>query len=708
MAVEIPAGGLTSALNDVLKITGGTWVAWGSGTEDKAFVDNRSCIGVPPENPVYKLKRVWLCKSTVEDYYHGYANQVLWPLCHISLDRVYFRRKFWAAYKRANRIFAESVIEEADDDHEIWIHDYHLCLLPAYLRESRPDLTIAHFWHIPWPDWSVFRICPQTREILEGLLGNDLIGFQLPLFVNNFMQCAKEILKAEIDYRNSSILYKGHITRLEAFPISVDYKKFSTMARTARTERMVMRLRRKYSLGDCLIGIGADRLEYTKALIKRLHAIDLFLGHYERFRRKFVFIQIAAATRTREPYAAYQKAVGSFVRRINEKYGTHDWRPVIYIETKLEHKDLVAYYLLADIAIISSIYDGMNLVAKEYVASQIDNCGVLILSELAGAAEELEGALLVNPYDVECFADRIHDALVMPDLEKRSRMKVLRSHVEEHDVYKWIQDILDHIAEISSIKSERKRYLFDALDQVSLKNLFLFLDYDGTLTPIAETPEEAFLSSGLRTILAELKQHMPIAIITGRKLEEIKRLVGIDDLVYAGNHGAEIWDGTKRACRQPMEDRSLLAEVVVHLVKALNRFDGAFVEDKGITATVHFRKLKSRDMGDFLNAFWRTMEKYKQAVKIASGRKVLEIRPLGLWHKGHAVLWILEHLGKGRYPVYIGDDITDEDAFREIKGKGISISVGRGLGADFYLKSQNETKRFLEWVRDQVGEEAKR
>jgi alpha,alpha-trehalose-phosphate synthase [UDP-forming] len=452
VSVEIPAGGLTSAMNDVLRKTGGTWVAWGSGEADRESVDSNDCVAVPPDMSAYTLKRVWLSDDEVENYYHGYANQVLWPLCHITLDRVNYRQNFWLDYTKANEAFARAVLEEAGEGSTVWVHDYHLCLVPRILRERMPGLTIAHFWHIPWPDWGVFKVCPQARDIIEGLLGNDLIGFQIPLFAKNFMDCVKGCLDAEIDYQSATISYAGHTTRLKAFPISIDAGKFSSLASSSRTAWMMEAIRLRHRLDKVKVGIGVDRLEYTKALIKRLQAINLFFERYPEFREKFTFIQIAVATRMREPYISYKKAVEELVSAVNERYSTDGWLPVVYLDEKVEQRDLVAYYRMADMAIISSVYDGMNLVAKEYAASQVDGSGVLILSELAGAAEGLEGALLVNPYDSEGFSDLIHKALMMPDKEKKERMSSLREQVRDNDISLWMSRILHELAEIESMK----------------------------------------------------------------------------------------------------------------------------------------------------------------------------------------------------------------------------------------------------------------
>lgn len=698
--VEKPAGGLTSAMDDVLKVTGGTWVAWGSGGGDRDVVDNRNLVLVPPENPSYMLKRVWLSQSEAENYYHGYSNQVLWPLCHITLDRVYFRKKFWEDYKKANRAFSDAVLEEADNDSIVWVHDYHLCLVPGMLRNERPELTIAHFWHIPWPDWSVFRICPQAKEIIEGLLGNDLIGFQIPLFVKNFMDCVSECLDADIDYSRATINFRGHTTRLKAFPISIDFDKFNSLASSQRAIRMMGNIKEKHGIIQGYIGIGVDRLEYTKALIKRLQAIDLFFDRYERFRRKFTFIQIAVPTRMREPYISYKKAVEELVSKINERYSVGNWKPIIYIDTKVEHKDLVSYYRMADIAIISSVYDGMNLVAKEYVASKTDEKGVLILSEFAGASEELEGAILVNPYDIEEFSECIKTALKMPDKEKVSRMATLRRHVSENNIHKWIIDILNEIAAVAAVKSKKCCYLFDNIIEIKKtafhENIFLFLDYDGTLTPIVETPDKAVISDEMRSLIIKLKKHVPVAIISGRALKDIRGRVRIEDIIYAGNHGAEIWDGKKTVISQGSEEgRSLLEEVLEKLKKETSHIKGVRIEDKGITASLHFRGVNVRQVGDIFRIFEKLAKEYDDKLRFVIGKKVFEIRPANIWNKGDAVLWIIENMGKHRFPLYIGDDTTDEDAYSILKNRGLSISIGGSANADYYIQDQREVKEFL-------------
>jgi trehalose 6-phosphate synthase/phosphatase len=698
--VERPAGGLTSAMDDVLTATGGTWVAWGSGSADRDTVDIDNRVLVPVENPAYTLKRVWLTPTEVENYYHGYSNQVLWPLCHITLDRVYFRKKFWEDYVRVNRAFATAVLEEAQEHSLIWVHDYHLCLVPRYVREQIPGATIAHFWHIPWPDWGVFRICPQSREILEGLLGNDLIGFQIPLFAKNFMDCVKASLGAEIDERRGTITWHDHVTTLKAFPISIDYDKFNAMASTPLVPEMMKEIRARHHLPKA-VGIGVDRLEYTKALIKRLQAIALFFERFERMRGKFTFIQIAVPTRMKEPYLSYQKAVEDFIAKINAKYAHGRWKPIVYIDTKVEHKDLAAYYRLADIAVISSIYDGMNLVAKEYAASQIDGHGTLILSELAGAADELDGAILVNPYDIEEFSAQLRTALVMPAQEKKRRMETLRKQVRENDIYKWIRDFLGDLTAHWNRKQNHSYNFFDHelrfKTDIAGKKIYLFLDYDGTLAPIADSPDKARMPHATFSLVEKLAGLVPIAIVSGRGVEDIQKRLPIKGLVYAGNHGAEIRSSDKPlVAGRSEEDRAMLHEMLERLQRALAPFEGVLIEDKGVTASVHYRNVDLKHLADVSTLFRAIAREYEKSFRITSGKKVFEIRPVGAWHKGDAVTWIADNLGSGTIPVYIGDDTTDEDAFRALKNRGVSISVGASAYADYYVRNQDEVERLLE------------
>ena len=444
--LEKTAGGLVSALDPIMQKSGGIWIAAG---EKEGGAGSHSVMMVPPDSPSYCQKRIWLSPWEEDNYYNGYSNRFLWPLCHMTLDRVYLRRSYWNAYKKVNNLFAWAVLEEAEDRDVVWLQDYHLALCAGYIKEVKPKSTVLQFWHIPWPPYDIFRICPQRREILEGLLSNDLLGFQLDTFCGNFMTCVERELDAGIDYKEGYVHYRGHTTKIKAFPISVDFSWFTDKASTKKAKSAWTRFRNRLNLlPEGLVSVGVDRLEYTKGLIKRLETLDLFFSKYPRYRGIFTFVQVAVPTRKVEPYLSYKTRVENMVAAINAKYREDGWEPIRYIDYKLNHHELAAIYMGADLAIISSVYDGMNLVAKEYVASQVDEKGVLLLSEFAGAADGIPGAVLINPYDTEGFADAIKDALQMPASEKRKAMRASRSYIKENDIFKWVADILGEVEKI--------------------------------------------------------------------------------------------------------------------------------------------------------------------------------------------------------------------------------------------------------------------
>ena len=448
--VERAAGGVVTALDPIMQRNKGIWVAWGSGESDRRFSDKDGTVKVPPDDPSYTLKRVWLTNRQMDDYYHGYSNRFLWPLCHIALNRIYLKTSYWKSYQQVNSIFADAIIDVVGRKKAtVWLHDYHLAMCAQYIKEKRPKLPTSIFWHIPWPPYDVFRICPQRKEVLAGLLANDLIGFQIDSFSENFMECANAELGADIDYRNGVVLYRGHATSVRAFPISVDFEWFERKASSKKEARIIKRFMKLLRIEPGLaIGLGVDRLDYTKGLIKRLDMLDLFFAKYPRFRRKFSFVQVAVPTRKVEPFISYRKGVERRVQAINKRYGDGIWNPIIYLDVKVNQERLSALYRLADIAIISSIYDGMNLVAKEYLASQVDEKGVLLLSEFAGAAEEIPGAVLINPYDTEGCADEVKRALDRPVRDRVAAMRMARGYVRENDIFRWVNDIVDEIQTI--------------------------------------------------------------------------------------------------------------------------------------------------------------------------------------------------------------------------------------------------------------------
>lgn len=450
---ERPAGGLTAALDPVMQAARGLWVAWGSGDADRDAADPAGKIAVPPHHPSYFLKRIWLTDQEVRHYYYGFSNRFFWPLFHKAMDKVQFLEEDWAAYKEVNRRFAEGVLSETDGKHPvIWIQDYHLAYAPLILRERAPRATLSLFWHIPWPSYDVFRVAPCRRELLESLLCCDLIGFQTDLYRDHFLECARKTFDLPRDPSENSIYFGGRNVSVKTFPISIDAEAWIRLATVPQAMEEMKALRKRLGLGgDGFIGIGVDRLEYTKALVERFTAIDLFFTRYPQFRQKFTFIQIASPSRVEmADYQAYAESLEKAARTINEKHGRNGWKPIDYRPLHIHPETLAIYYRAADLAIISSFADGMNLVAKEFIASQIDERGVLLLSELAGASEEIKGAFLINPYDTEGLAEGIKTALGMTASIKQVLMQQMREQVRTDNVYRWMGEMLQEMHKITT------------------------------------------------------------------------------------------------------------------------------------------------------------------------------------------------------------------------------------------------------------------
>ena len=444
-----PASGVVTAIDPVMRVCGGTWIAHGSGNADRKFVNSRNKVGVPPENNKYILKRIWLSKNEEEGYYYGFANEGLWPLCHITHARPVFRESDWQMYKKVNQKFADSILEELPKKPSfLFIQDYHFTLLPGMIKEKRPDVTIALFWHIPWPNPESFSICPYQVEILSGMLACDLIGFHVQYHCNNFLETANRLLESRVDTEKFSIVRGGNETFIKAFPISVD--DYSDVIDPKSDNDEIEKIRKEFNLEGKIIAIGVDRIDYTKGIIERIQAIDRFLEKYPEYKNKFVFIQLAAPSRTHiKRYHDLMGEIDELVEKKNWKYSAGEWKPMVYLKKQFSPEEIRPYYLLADMCIVSSLHDGMNLVAKEYVISKKDLSGVLLLSRFTGAARELTDSVQINPYSIEDFADAIKFAIEMPAEEKKRHMEKMRAIVKKNNVYRWAGNI---ITELTSLK----------------------------------------------------------------------------------------------------------------------------------------------------------------------------------------------------------------------------------------------------------------
>ncbi|MDD4931755.1 MAG: trehalose-6-phosphate synthase [Candidatus Colwellbacteria bacterium] len=444
---EVPASGLTTALDPVMQACGGTWIANGRGEADRKVVDKDNKVMVPPENPRYSLRRVWVSREEEEGYYYGFSNNALWPLCHIAYTRPIFKESDWDNYKKVNEIFAQAVLDEVKDKKAfVFIQDYHLTLLPGLIKERNPDIISAQFWHIPWPNREAFRICPWKEEIIRGLLGNDLLGFHIRYHCNNFLDTVDQTIESKIDWERYEVTSSGKKTGVRPFPISIDFEEISSDAQKKDVDIEIKRMKSRLGLNDEMVGVGFDRMDYTKGIPDRILAVSHFFEKYPEYRGRMVFIQAGVPSRTElAAYKRLDEEVDKLVRDTNERYSKGSWKPIIYLREHLHPITMMALRRMADYCVVSSLHDGMNLVAKEYVASRFDEDGVLILSPFTGASRELTDALLVNPYATDHFAEAIKDALEMPEEERRKRMKKMREVVRENNVYKWAADIITEL-----------------------------------------------------------------------------------------------------------------------------------------------------------------------------------------------------------------------------------------------------------------------
>ncbi len=436
---KMPVGGLVAAIDPVMQRTRGVWIAWGSGNADVETADEKGRILVPEDDPRYTLRRVWLDPKEVNEYYYGFSNRIIWPVCHLFQEKARLLPEYWETYKRVNQRFADATLEEARPDDHIWIQDVHFTLMPAALREELPGNNIALFWHIPFPPWETFSCIPWRKEILGGMLGADLLGFHTASYVANFLGAVKkEFPEAQVS--TSAVRYRGRITRVRAFPIGIDYNKYREMSSKDSLRRRAGQLRNKISVQQIILGV--DRLDYTKGILNRLLAFEKFLDTHPRYLGKVSFIQVASPTRSAiSEYREMKQHIEETVGRVNGKFQRPQWTPIIYINRHMPGDEILMLYRIADVAMVTPIIDGMNLVAKEYVA--VNDNGVLILSEFAGASEEMDSAIIVNPYDLDGMVKALEEALSMTPEERARNMEPLRELVKEHDIFWWLSSFLE-------------------------------------------------------------------------------------------------------------------------------------------------------------------------------------------------------------------------------------------------------------------------
>ncbi len=438
-----PASGLTTALDPVMRACGGVWVAHGSGNADRATVDERDRVPVPPEELSYTLRRVWLTKQEEQGYYYGFSNEGLWPLCHIAYTRPRFDSAHWRQYRQVNQKFADAILDEVDDEPAVvFVQDYHFALLPRMLKNAREDLVVMHFWHIPWPNREVFRVCPWQDEILDGLLGNDLLAFHIQYHCNNFLDTVDRTIEAKVDMERFSVTRGGRTTAVRPFPISIDPDSVVSWL-PPDLDSAEARIRKRLGLRGVQILFGVDRVDYTKGIPERFAAVDRLLTLHPELKGTFSLVQVGAPSRVHIPaYRQLNEELDSLVEAVNWRHGQGSWRPIVFVNEHYGPEQVYPLYRIASACVVSSLHDGMNLVAKEFVAAREDLQGVLVLSQFTGAARELTDAVLVNPYAVDEFADALYQALTMPAEEQEQRMRRMRQQVADNNIYRWAGTLL--------------------------------------------------------------------------------------------------------------------------------------------------------------------------------------------------------------------------------------------------------------------------
>ncbi len=680
--VERSTGGLATGLQRPHEQSGGLWIGW-SGAPDSLTDEQRASLDA--KLAADRLVGVPLTTDQVTRYYEGFSNGVLWPLFHYLLDQIPLHVPDWDAYVEANESFAEVVAAQYQPGDLIWVHDYQLFLVPGLLRRRLPDARIGFFLHIPFPSEELFRTLPARARLLEGVLGADLIGFHTPAYLRHFATSLTDILGLAVDI--DRVPLPGREVRLGVFPMGIDAASFQEIADDPAVDAEAQALRGD---GSVRILVGVDRLDYTKGIPRRLLAYERMLETHPELRERVRLVQVAVPSRTGvEAYQEFRTLVDQLVGRINGTFGTPRWAPVHYIFRSLSPADLVALYRAADVMLVTPLRDGMNLVAKEFIASRTDGDGVLVLSEFAGASWELPEALQVNPYDSDGTADVFYRALTMESEERRARLAPLRTRVETFDVHRWVASFLDQLGAVKSPAapagavagtSAAREELSRRLSETD--SLLLLLDYDGTLVPFTPTPELARPDTELLGLLRALaaRPSTEIHIVSGRGREALDHWLGALPVWLHAEHGFWSRSPTERTWIPAGEVGGSWREPVLAILRDTTaRTPGSLIEVKAVALAWHYRLAdleigarRANELRLHLNQLLSN-----QPVEILAGSRVLEIRPHGI-HKGRIIPSLTPERLARTTILAIGDDRTDEDLFAALPAEAISIRVGPG------------------------------
>jgi len=707
MQVTPSAGGLATGLKSYHKRNNSVWIGW-PGVIPESKKEEKEVSELLEKEQCLPL---FMNEDLISNYYDGFSNATLWPLFHYFTEFAVFREKYWKAYKKVNELFAEAIIENAQENDSVWVHDYQLLLVPNLLRQKRPDLKIGFFLHIPFPSYEIMRILPWREEIVEGLLGADLIGFHTYDYARHFISSVKRLIGHEVEF--NQIKLENRQINVDVFPMGIDYKKFEKLALEVQSKPIQERSKEHQDIDRFLMStpgrkliLSIDRLDYTKGIPHRLKAFRYFLKKYPEYKEKVSLIMLTVPSRTDvEQYQNLKNEVDILVGNINGEFGTLNWNPVIYFYRSMPLNNLVELYTSSEVALLTPLRDGMNLVAKEYVASKVYQKGVLVLSEMAGASKELGEALAVNPTNIHQTADAIHQALTMSDEDRSKGMRAMQKRIKRYDIHKWAEEFMETLAEtIEKQSANHARKVSPAIRNKIFSNFkasktkTIFLDYDGTLQRFYDNPQSAVPDKALHELLDKLSsiKNNRVILVSGRDRETFDRWFGSWSYTLIAEHGAWIKEpGKEWKQRKPVH--SGWKEIILPVLESyVDRTPGSLIEEKTYSLVWHYRK------ADIELGALRALELVhdistlisNQDLEIMEGKKVVEVKVSGI-NKGNASAEFL-HTHPTDFILAIGDDWTDEYLFRELPESANTIKVGtENSVAKYYLNNYLEVRYFL-------------
>ncbi len=712
VSLKASVGGLATGMKSIYKEYGGTWIGWTGLDSDNVEPEKQEAVDLLLKEE--KCASVHLNTEEIQLFYEGFSNMTIWPLFHYFTQFADFNNEGWEAYKAVNQKFADAAIETMDDGDSVWVHDYQLLLVPEMIKSKRPNVTVGFFLHIPFPSYEVFRILPWRKEIIQGMLGADLIGFHTYDYERHFFSCVRRLFGYEISFNQIHI--EERIIIADSFPMGIDYNKFMTSAQEVGmksiTEKSELHKELdKYFLAspDRKLILSIDRLDYTKGIPNRLKAFGRFLEKYPEFRQKVTLIMLAVPSRDQvDQYQQLKKEVDELVGQINGAYGTINYAPIWYFYRSMPFTSLIELYSSCDVALITPVRDGMNLVAKEYVASRLNNTGVLILSEMAGVAKEMGEALIINPVDEEEMADSINQALIMPLDEQRSRIAFMKERIKRYDVFKWASEFVKTMKKAESVQSDflAKRITPQLADKMigaysEAKKRAIFLDYDGTLAHFKKNPQDANPDEELHNIIKNLTKNAnnTVTIISGRDRDTLGKWFAGHHVNLICEHG--VWlkkvDGDWEMLTTV--NNNWMPNVRPIMESFVDRTPGSFIEEKNYSLVWHFRKsepeqgeLRANELKDELNTHLSNHN-----LEIMEGNKVIEVKSGGI-NKGVAALQFLNNEPYD-FIMAIGDDWTDEFMFRELPEDSYTIKVGmKHTKAAFKVESVDAVRNLLKMM----------